>query len=51
MGQRLATPGLSGDHKPDDALLFDLLSVWVPEDATRNRVLVRNPEALYGFAM
>jgi len=21
-----------------------------PEEATRNRILVRNPEALYGFA-
>lgn len=43
-------PGLPDDHKPDDALLFDLLSVWVPDEATRNRVLVRNPERLYGFA-
>ena len=33
-----------------DALLFDLLSVWVPDAGTRHRVLVRNPEALYGFA-
>jgi predicted TIM-barrel fold metal-dependent hydrolase len=30
-------------------LLFDLLSEWVPDAATRNRILVRNPEALYGF--
>jgi D-galactarolactone isomerase len=43
-------PSLPDDHKPDDALLFDLLSVWVPDAATRHRVLVRNPEALYGFA-
>jgi D-galactarolactone isomerase len=43
-------PGLPDDHKPDDALLFDLLSVWVPDEATRNRILVRNPEMLYGFA-
>ena len=35
--------------KPDDALLFDLLSVWVPDEATRNRILVQNPETLYGF--
>ena len=33
-----------------DALLFDLLTVWVPNPATRNCILVRNPEALYGFA-
>ncbi len=35
--------------KPDDAVLFDLLAVWVPDEATRNRILVQNPEALYGF--
>jgi D-galactarolactone isomerase len=36
--------------KPDDAMLFDLMSQWAPDEATRNRILVRNPEALYGFA-
>jgi len=35
--------------KPDDAVLFDLLAVWVPDEATRNHILVQNPEALYGF--
>jgi D-galactarolactone isomerase len=35
--------------KPDDAALFDLLSQWAPDEATRNRILVQNPEALYGF--
>ena len=35
---------------PDDALLFDLLAVWAPDEATRKRILVDNPEALYGFA-
>jgi hypothetical protein len=35
--------------KPDDAQLFDLLAVWVPDEAMRNRILVQNPEALYGF--
>ena len=29
--------------KPDDALLFDLLAVWVPDEAMRNRILVQNP--------
>ncbi len=37
------------NRKPDDALLFDLLTVWVPNEATRNRILVSNPETLYGF--
>jgi predicted TIM-barrel fold metal-dependent hydrolase len=36
--------------KPDDAMLFDLLSQWAPDEATRNRILVQNPAALYGFA-
>jgi predicted TIM-barrel fold metal-dependent hydrolase len=36
--------------KPDDALLFDLLSVWAPDAAMRQRILVNNPQALYGFA-
>ncbi len=36
-------------HKPDDAVLFDLLAEWVPDEATRNRVLVENPAELYGF--
>jgi predicted TIM-barrel fold metal-dependent hydrolase len=39
------TPAVS----PDDAVLFDLLSEWAPDATTRNRILVTNPEALYGF--
>jgi predicted TIM-barrel fold metal-dependent hydrolase len=34
---------------PDDAVLFDLLATWAPDEAVRNRILVLNPEALYGF--
>jgi predicted TIM-barrel fold metal-dependent hydrolase len=37
-------------EKPDDALLFDLMGKWAPDEATRNRILVQNPAALYGFA-
>ena len=36
--------------KPNDALLFDLLSVWAPDATVRQRILVENPQALYGFA-
>ena len=36
-------------QKPNDAKLFDLLSEWAPEEATRHRILVENPETLYGF--
>jgi len=35
---------------PDDALLFDLLSVWAPDEKVRNQILVDNPKTLYGFA-
>jgi len=35
---------------PDDALLFDLLSVWAPDEKVRNKILVDNPKTLYGFA-
>ncbi|MSV34923.1 MAG: 2-pyrone-4,6-dicarboxylate hydrolase [Bryobacterales bacterium] len=35
--------------KPDDAMLFDLMAKWAPDEATRNRILVTNPATLYGF--
>jgi D-galactarolactone isomerase len=38
-----------GSNHPDDAILFDLLTQWIPDEATRNRILVQNPEAFYGF--
>jgi len=42
-------PHPSEPDKPDDAVLFGLMAQWAPEEATRNRILVQNPEALYGF--
>ena len=42
-------PHPSEPAKPDDAMLFDLLAQWAPDEATRNRILVQNPETLYGF--
>jgi predicted TIM-barrel fold metal-dependent hydrolase len=35
--------------KPDDALLFDLMMRWAPEESIRRRILVENPALLYGF--
>ena len=35
---------------PDDAVLFDLLAEWAPDQTVRNRILVDNPKKLYGFA-
>jgi predicted TIM-barrel fold metal-dependent hydrolase len=37
------------EHKPDDARLFDLIAEWAPDAALRERILVTNPQALYGF--
>ena len=34
---------------PDDAILFDLLLAWAPDERVRNRILVDNPQKLYGF--
>jgi 2-pyrone-4,6-dicarboxylate lactonase len=34
---------------PNDGDLVDLLATWVPDANTRHRILVRNPEQLYGF--
>ena len=42
-------PHTTAETTPDDALLFDLLADWAPDEATRHRILVRNPEHLYGF--
>jgi D-galactarolactone isomerase len=43
-------PHPSEATKPDDAVLLDLLAQWAPSEATRQRILVDNPEMLYGFA-
>jgi D-galactarolactone isomerase len=42
-------PTEADGHKPDDAVLFDLIAAWAPDEATRQRILVDNPAALYGF--
>ncbi len=47
VGQRLAAS--DRNEKPDDAVLFDLLGEWAPDEATRQRILVENPAKLYGF--
>jgi D-galactarolactone isomerase len=36
--------------KPDDALVFDLMAQWASDEETRRRILIENPENLYGFA-
>ena len=43
-------PHPNEDNTPDDAVLLDLLAQWASNEATRHRILVENPETLYGFA-
>ena len=35
-------PSEPPEYKPDDAVLFDLLAVWAPDNGTRHRILVEN---------
>lgn len=34
---------------PDDAAMLDMFACWVPNQRDRKRILVDNPETLYGF--
>ena len=34
---------------PNDGDLLDVLGAWVPDEETRRRILVYNPQRLYGF--
>jgi predicted TIM-barrel fold metal-dependent hydrolase len=36
-------------HMPDDGDLVDTLALFAPDEATRNRILVDNPNVLYDF--
>ena len=49
MGPRLPHPTEQSKQLPDDALLFDLLTDWVPDEKVRHRILVENPASLYDF--
>jgi 2-pyrone-4,6-dicarboxylate lactonase len=42
-------PNLDGEPMPNDGDLLDLMLEWTPDDAVRERILVDNPRALYGF--
>ena len=42
-------PHANDEHVPDDAALFDLLAQWAQDEPTWHRILVENPQSLYGF--
>ncbi|MDR5759129.1 amidohydrolase family protein [Caballeronia sp. LZ035] len=44
-------PHVTETHKPDDAMLLDLLGEWAEDESTRERILETNPAVLYGFAI
>jgi hypothetical protein len=48
-GTRLAAPDSKKERKPDDAVVIDFLAERGPDERTRHRILVENPEVLYGF--
>lgn len=43
-------PHRSDKQVPDDALRFSLFVQWARDERTLQRILVANPQALYGFA-
>ena len=47
MGQRLAAT--TAESTPDDAVLFDLLADWAPDETTRHRILVATRQRSNGF--
>jgi predicted TIM-barrel fold metal-dependent hydrolase len=43
-------PHLSFADKVGSVELFNILGRWAPDDATRRKILVENPEKLFGFS-
>jgi D-galactarolactone isomerase len=44
-----ATKTLNPVAMPDDITLLNLVPIWAPDEKLRHRILVENPEKLYGF--
>jgi 2-pyrone-4,6-dicarboxylate lactonase len=42
-------PNMNDQVMPNDGDLLDLMLDWVPDEATRNRILIDNPRKLYDF--
>ena len=43
-------PHPTSSDKPDDLVLFNLLAQWTNNESVRAKILVQNPQDLYGFA-
>ena len=48
-GSNWPFPSSTASTKPDPVLMLDIMQTWAPDETLRHRVLVENPEALYGF--
>jgi predicted TIM-barrel fold metal-dependent hydrolase len=49
-GSNWPFPSSNANHKPpDQVLMLDIVKNWAPDEALRHRILVENPETLYGF--
>ena len=42
-------PSKKANEKPDDAQMMDQIAIWTPSAVIREKILVSNPAALYGF--
>jgi D-galactarolactone isomerase len=42
-------PSANPANKPDAVLMLDIVKTWAPDEKLRHRILVQNPEVLYGF--
>ena len=43
-------PQVESEIMPNDGNLLDLFNAWTPNEDIRKKILVDNPERLYGFA-
>jgi len=49
-GSNWPFPSSNANHqKPDEVLMLDIVKNWAPDEKLRHRILVENPETLYGF--
>ena len=48
-GSNWPFPSSTPNSRPDPVLMLELVETWAPDEKLRHRILVENPEQLYGF--
>jgi predicted TIM-barrel fold metal-dependent hydrolase len=48
-GSNWPFPSSKPKAQPDPVLMLDIVKTWAPDETLRHRILVENPERLYGF--